>query len=229
MALDPRRRLAGRATPCTCTPDRRQGPPRQRTAREPLVEFHVVRDRQRAHDLDDAPRPGLRSRSTSTSSRIDLDVSTVDGARRSIPLEDRPVAEFHQLVMALYANSGQPRRSGRYRSRSSMRSRLPTTMHSPLRPRRRAAILACAGRDAAGVQRVPDSIRRQGQPGAPVLGSPRPRLHPVLGSHSTCAPRWRTELRAARDVGGVLTRSAAAGTGPGHPVRKACSTLTSAP
>jgi hypothetical protein len=35
-----------------------------------------------------------------------LDIATVDGARRSLPLEDRPVAEFHQAVMALLDDLG---------------------------------------------------------------------------------------------------------------------------
>src|SRR5690606_5579843 len=30
-----------------------------------------------------------------------LDVSTVDGARRSLPLEDRPVADFYRSVMTI--------------------------------------------------------------------------------------------------------------------------------
>ncbi len=35
-----------------------------------------------------------------------LDVSTVDGARRSLPLEDRSVADFHQAVMSMLDELG---------------------------------------------------------------------------------------------------------------------------
>jgi hypothetical protein len=35
-----------------------------------------------------------------------LDISTVDGASRSLPLEDRPVADFHQAVMAMLDDLG---------------------------------------------------------------------------------------------------------------------------
>ena len=35
-----------------------------------------------------------------------LDISTVDGARRSFPLEDRPVADFHHAVMSMLDDLG---------------------------------------------------------------------------------------------------------------------------
>ena len=35
-----------------------------------------------------------------------LDISTVDGASRSLPLEDRPVADFHQAVMSMLGELG---------------------------------------------------------------------------------------------------------------------------
>ena len=60
--------------------------------------------------------------------------------------------------------------------------------------------------DAPGVQRVPEPLRRQGQPRALLLGRPRPRLHPLLGTAGAPASGRRPELRAARDVGGVLPR-----------------------
>ncbi len=54
--------------------------------------------------------------------------------------------------------------------------------------------------------RVPQPVRRQGQPGAPVLGWPRPRRHALLGPTGAAAPRWCAELRAARHARGVLAR-----------------------
>lgn len=35
-----------------------------------------------------------------------LDIATIDGARRSLPLEDRSVAEFHQVVMSMLDELG---------------------------------------------------------------------------------------------------------------------------
>jgi hypothetical protein len=49
-----------------------------------------------------------------------LDISSVDGAHRSLPLEDRPVADFHEAVMSmleiLAASSRRPGRSARLQS-----------------------------------------------------------------------------------------------------------------
>ena len=112
-----------------------------------------------------------------------LDITTVDGDRRSLPLEDRPVADFYAAVMSMLDDLGR-----RHRDLAGARRdpgcdpvrRRPRPRQ--LRPRRGAPLLAGAGRDGPGVQRVPDPLRRQGEPGALVLGRPRPRLHPLLGT-----------------------------------------------
>ena len=75
-----------------------------------------------------------------------------------------------------------------------------------LRRRRGAAVLAGARPDRPGVRGVPSPIRRQGQPGAPVLGRARPGRDPLLGPRRAAPPGRRTELRTPRDAGGVLAR-----------------------
>ena len=75
-----------------------------------------------------------------------------------------------------------------------------------LRRRRGAPLLAGAGGDGAGVQGVPDAFRRQVEPRPPLLGSARPRVHPLLGSHRTARIPAVPQLRSARDARGLLAR-----------------------
>ena len=164
--------------------------------RQPLVEHHPVRHRHRPHHVADATpdrfgvpdrlrllRPSARHlhrrrRPPVTAARGPLGGRLPPGGDGDAR---RPRARHDDL-----AGAGRDPRRDRVHRRPHPRQ---------LRPRRRAPVLARAGRDAAGVQRVPGPVRRQGQPGAPVLGCTRSRLHPLL--RAAGARRIRAAHRTA--------------------------------
>ena len=164
--------------------DRRQDPHGTNPADVALVERAAVRHRPRAHDVADPGTAAGHSRSTSTSSTTGSIVTATDGAAahdcRSTP---RSVADFYAEVDGhASTSSGWRRASGRCRSRSPTRSRSTTTTSTPPTTPSRSQRFWLA---LVEMDRVSSSssgrVRRQGQPGAPVLGRARPRRHPVLG------------------------------------------------
>jgi hypothetical protein len=208
MAVDPGGRVAGHprhAPPLHA--GGRQDPARPRAARQPLVEHDAPCHRPGTHHIADASShrsgvpdrlrlPRAPARHHHRQRRRALACTRGPSGRR-VPRHGHVVArrargEHHDL-----AGAGRDPGRGPLHRRSCPRQ---------LRPRRGPALLARARRDPACLRGLPCPLRRQGQSGAPVLGRPRPRLHEVLRAPRAPAPRRRTELRSARDVGGVLPR-----------------------
>ncbi len=92
-----------------------------------------------------------------------------------------------------------------------------------------APVLARTGADEPRLRGVPVPLRRQGQPGALLLGRTRSGGHPVLRTHRAQTSRRRAELRSARHVGGVLPRSQQRRILAGPATAKASSTPTPTP
>ena len=185
-----------------------------RLANEPLTNHWwnvaAVRDGPRAHDLADAPpeRRGvpdrLRLRATTGSTSL-----TVAGAARSLDLEAAPGRRLlRRRHGACSTTSASPRRSGRCRSRSPAPSRSPTTAtHASYDADAVQPLLAGARRRWSGSSR--SSAPRSSASPAPCTCSGARSTSPYTRFSGRAAPPHpgrRAELRAARDVGGVLPR-----------------------
>ena len=102
-----------------------------------------------------------------------LDIVTATGDGRSLPLAPRSVADFYDEVMRLLDELDVATEIW------AMPVEIPGAIpfpddrsHASYDAGRGPAVLAGAGRDGAGVQGLPDPLRRQGEPGASVLGRP---------------------------------------------------------
>ena len=135
-------------------------------------------------------------------------IRTSDGGCRAVALEPRSVADFYAETMAAL------------RELEVDVAIRPVPVEVPLavpfaQDTEHASYDAAAVRlfwgqlvqAEPGDHGVPLRVRRQGQPGALLLGQLRPRLHPVLRSDRAAAPRWRAQLCGLGDGGGLLPRA----------------------
>ena len=190
--------------------DRRQDPPGAGADGQPLVAGDAVRDAARADDVGDAVRRPARSRSSSTSATHRLRITRRGRrARARSRWSPRPSPTFYAEV------DGRARR--RWASTIAIWPVPVEIEHAvpfdaghrarALRPRRRAAVLAPARAGRPGDDRVPRALRRQGQPGALLLGRDRPGRDAVLGPDRAAPSRRRAQLRRLGDGRGLLARA----------------------
>ena len=157
------------------------------------VRHRALRDRVRLR------RPPARASAPATAAR---------GRCRSAA---RPVADFYAAdhgALGRARASTSTIRPTPDRGRAG-RSRSPRTTSTPPTTRRRPQrVLAAAGAGPAGADRVPGPLRRQGQPGALLLGRRwTSRVHPVLRAAGAAAPRRGAQLRGLGHGRGLLARA----------------------
>ena len=125
-----------------------------------------------------------------------LEIATVDGAARSLPLEDRPVAEFYEAVMSMLDDLGLT--TSIWPMPVEIPDAIPFVDDRVHARYDRDAVqrfwLALVD-DAAGVQRVPEPLRRQGQSRCTSSGAPS--TSPTPASRDARRPRIRAEPRTA--------------------------------
>ena len=146
------------------------------------VPLYVTRTRpDDVADVDRRRAPA--SRSTSTSSTHELDRRRV-GRRPSHRAARRPVRSPSSTPTwsGRSTGSASTRTSGRSRWRSRTRSRSTSTGPLVVRPRPCRRFWRFLTTTSQVFDGVPHHVRRQVEPGAPVLGRARPRDHPLLGS-----------------------------------------------
>ena len=159
-----------------------------------------------------------------------LRIRSSDGERATVALSSRPVADFYRETMAALAELGiEATIDSRPNEVDPAIPFAEDHQHATYDPQRGAAVLAAAGAGRPGDGRVPVPLRRQGQPGALLLGRDGPGLHPLLRPRGPAAPRRRAQLRGLGDGRGVLPRAEQLpGSGPAA-ARKARSTPTPTP
>lgn len=119
-----------------------------------------------------------------------------DGAHRSVALEPRPVADFYRETMRALSELGietKIQASPNEVEPADPLRRGPAAHF--LRPEGRAALLAAVAAGQPGAGGVPLVLRRQGEPGALLLGRHGHGLHEVLRTGGAAVSRQRPELR----------------------------------
>jgi hypothetical protein len=136
-----------------------------------------------------------------------LHIRTSEDDRRSVALAPKPVAAFYAETMDALNGLGsdpdpRPPERGGFGDpvRSGLRARL-------VRLARCGALLASASSSQPGAHCVPVGARRQGQPGALLLGGHGPGVHPVLRQAGATAPGRRAQLPGVGHARGLLPRA----------------------
>ena len=126
-----------------------------------------------------------------------LDVTTTRGQARSMELAPKSVSEFYTELTGIL--DALDLATEIWPVPVEIPDAIPfpdDDIHSLLRPRGRHRVLADARGDRSRLQRVQRPIRRQVQPGPPLLGRPRPGDDAVLGPAGSAPPGRRAQLRA---------------------------------
>ncbi|CAA9482439.1 MAG: Ava_C0101 and related proteins, partial [uncultured Solirubrobacteraceae bacterium] len=161
--------------------DHRQGPDGAGPAAEPLVARHAPARHARAHDRADALRRSLRR----DPARPPRPPAPRDEHRRALAHHraDAP-ARLRRRVPRGVRRARRVGRRGRDPRRAVRPGRQPAVRAGPrqrrVRHRRGHAVLARPRVDRPRPRAVPQRLRRQGEPGAPVLALVRPRPRPLL-------------------------------------------------
>jgi Family of unknown function (DUF5996) len=135
-----------------------------------------------------------------------LALAATDGATRSMRLEARTVADFDAELMALLDDLALGTTIWAMPVEIAGAIRFDADVeHGAYDPDAIERFWPASARaDELGVRGVPGALRRQGQPGAPVLGGARPCRHARFGPSGATASGRRAELRSSCDVGGLL-------------------------